>query len=271
MNHQQMQLLPQVFIVCAILSSANVLHAAKLAEVAVIDRDYLMIHFLDGEVVHKDDGQGAHAFEAHGHEAGQDTVKLYDPALNTSAAVQAANWTLKSTDDTGYGPSGKNPAVCYRKSKVNGHAENEWAGSDYRYDYTYEHFIYLKLPSPLKQENSYTLEFAQSINSDTQSKAFTFDIFSSVSEALHVNLVGYHQDPSVKAADLYVWMGDGGARDYAAFEGNTVYLYDIGSGDTHEVGDVAFWKRSGQDVGWYNLTRSDVWNADIADFSTSGT
>ncbi|MBD3346581.1 MAG: hypothetical protein GF401_16115, partial [Chitinivibrionales bacterium] len=47
--------------------------------------------------------------------------------------------------------------------------------------------------------------------------------------------------------------------------------YDIGSGDTHEVGDVAFWKRSGQDVGWYNLTRSDVWNADIADFSTSGT
>ena len=71
-----------------------------------------------------------------------------------------------------------------------------------------------------------------------------------------MNLVGYAPDAPHKAADLYSWLGDGGARDYSSFEGNTVYVYDVANGQAYPVGAVAFWKPGGADVGWYNLTRS---------------
>ncbi|MFP4681294.1 MAG: cellulase N-terminal Ig-like domain-containing protein [Chitinispirillaceae bacterium] len=247
------------------------LQAAKLQQVQVVDRDYLMVTILDGEVTHKDDGVGEHAFSAHHHEKGQDTVKLYDPALDVTAAQATDSWTLKSSDDANYGKAGLNPEECFRKTKTNGHAEKEWSGSDYQYEYTYAHTIYLKLPQSMQQGKSYTLEIAASTNSDQTTVDFTYDIFSSRSEAVHVNLVGYVPDPAIKSADLYMWMGDGGARDYSSFEGNKVYVYDVNSEQSTEVGQVTFWKASADDAGGYNLTRSDVWNADFSSFNTPGT
>ena len=58
----------------------------------------------------------------------------------------------------------------------------------------------------------------------------TFDIYNTRSEAVHVNLVGYVAASDHKAADLYAWLGNGGARDYSSFEGNTVYVYNVGTG-----------------------------------------
>ena len=95
----------------------------------------------------------------------------------------------------------------------------EWVGSDYRYEYTYQHWIYLRLPSSLQQGMTYTLEIASATNSDTASASVTFDIYNSRSEAVHVNLVGYAPDAPHKAADLYQWLGDGGARDYSSLRG----------------------------------------------------
>jgi hypothetical protein len=246
------------------------LQAAKLVEVGAVDRDYLVVHFLDGEVTHRDNGLGPGAFTS-AHELGQDTVKLYNPALDTGAATTAANWTLVSAQDADYSGAGRQPTACYRKCKVNGHAEGEWSGSDYQYQYTREHFIYLRLPVSMDQGASYTLTIAAGTNTDVTSRTFTYDIYQSRSEAVHVNLVGYHPQPAAKAADLYIWMGDGGARNYSSFVGNQVYLYDVNSRQSQAVGTVAFWKASGQDVGWFNLTRSDVWNADFPSFSTPGT
>ena len=62
---------------------------------------------------------------------------------------------------------------------------------------------------------------------------------------MHVNLVGYVAASDHKAADLYAWLGNGGARDYSSFEGNTVYLYNVGTGQATPVGIVTFWKPSG--------------------------
>ena len=98
----------------------------------------------------------------------------------------------------------------------------------------------------------------------------TFDVFSSRSEAVHVNLVGYITASDHKAADLYAWLGNGGARDYTSFEGNTVYLYNVATAQATPVGMVTFWKPSGSDVFWYNLTRSPVWNADFTSFTPPG-
>ena len=118
---------------------------------------------------------------------------------------------------------------------------------------------------------TYTLEIAPAVNADATTKPFTFDIYASRSEAVHVNLVGYAPDAPHKAADLYAWMGDGGARDYSAFVNNKVYVYDVASQQATEVGKVALWKASGQDVGYYNLTRSTVWNVDFPSLTTPGT
>ena len=88
---------------------------------------------------------------------------------------------------------------------------------------------------------------------------------------MHVNLAGYAPDAPHKAADLYQWLGDGAARDYSSFEGSTVSLYDVANARSYPVGQVAYWKPSGEDAGFYNLTRSAVWNADFSAFSESGT
>jgi hypothetical protein len=139
-----------------------------------------------------------------------------------------------------------------------------------------EHNIYLKLPASLTQGKTYTIEINSSTNSDTLSKTITFDIFNSPSEAVHVNLVGYLADSSVKAVDLFMWMGDyntvsATGRDYSTFVGKKVYIYNVNTSTSQQVGTVAFWKNSAQDVGGYNLTMSNVWKADFTGFNTPGT
>lgn len=101
-------------------------------------------------------------------------------------------------------------------------------------------------------------------------ESFTFNIFNSVSEAIHVNLVGYSPDAPHKAADLYHWLGSGGPRDYSSFEGNTVYLHNVATGAAQAVGAVQFWKQSGTDVFNYNLTGSDVWAIDFSGAAMPG-
>ncbi|MBN1456774.1 MAG: hypothetical protein JW912_02865, partial [Sedimentisphaerales bacterium] len=251
--------------------SANAF-AAKLVGIKVIDKDYVQVNFIDGEVNFVDDGLGSTAYTSN-HDTANNYVVLYGTALNTTNAVLPANWIIKSTDDANYGTTGLNPTNCYRKSKLNGMAEMDWdvPANDWSYEYTMEHTVYLKLPHSMKQADSYTVEINANTNSDVLSQTVDFDIFNSRSEAVHVNLVGYLSDASIKAVDLYIWMGNGGARDYSAFQGNTVYIYDVNTSAAQAVGTVAFWKSSGSDVFWYNFTQSDVWKADFTGFNTPGT
>jgi endoglucanase len=255
-----------------IIISSNAF-AAKLVGIKVIDKDYIMVHFIDGEVTFVDDGLGSTAYTAN-HETSNNAAVSYGGALNTASAVLAANWVIKSTEDTNYGTTGLNPTICYRKSKLNGMAEMNWntPGNDWNYDYTMEHTVYLKLPYSMAQGKNYTIEINTNTNSDVLSRTILFDIFNSPSEAVHVNLVGYLNDTSIKAADLYIWMGDGGARNYAGFVGNKVYIYNVNTSASQQVGTVAFWKNSStNEAGWWNLTASNVWKADFTGFNTPGT
>jgi endoglucanase len=259
---------PAVFIAAIFYPFLSV-HAAKLAEVSVLDQEFLMVHFLDGEVVFRDNAAGAHAYEPFAHETGMDTVKKYGAALSTTDAVSATSWTIKSGQDANYGAAGKNPLKCYRKSKLNGMSEQDWVSSDYHYEHTMEHFIFLRLSSNLVQGNSYTLEIKSSTNSDSLIVPFTFDIYSSRSEAIHVNLVGYIPASPSKAVDLYYWMGDS-SRNYKPYEGKTVYLYNVATKEKQQVGTVAFWKKSAGEAQGYNFTQSSVWNADFPGVTTPG-
>jgi endoglucanase len=98
----------------------------------------------------------------------------------------------------------------------------------------------------------------------------TFDIYRSRSEAIHITLVGYAPEATIKAADLYYWMGSGGARNYSSFQGNNIYIYNVNTQASTQAGVVDFWMDGGTDVGWYNLIRSGVWRADFSNFFHSG-
>lgn len=236
----------------------NDAQAAKLIEVGVLDKDYLIVHLSDGEVIHHEDGRG------------EEVIK-HTPELNVSAAVQSGNWTITSSQDSNYSGSGQNPQKCYRKKKLSGHAQLDWSGNDFNYDHTYDQWIFLELPNSLQQGAAYSLSIHPAINSDTPSASFTFDVYTHRSEAIHVNLVGYAPQAPHKAADLYYWMGSGGARDYTSLQGNQVFVYNVDTKVATKAGVVDFWMSGGTDVGWYNLTRSDVWRADFSTVTTPGT
>lgn len=235
----------------------------KFRGVHVIDQDYLMIHFVDGEVLFHENTSGPCAYD-HCTEPGDNSVASYGDPLNVDVATSTSSWQITSADDAAY-ESSIEPTNCYRKSKLNGMAQLEWNGSigDYNYDYTMEHWIYLALPSPLTQGSTYTVRIDSATNTDITAYTFTYDIFNSRSEAVHVNLSGYRPDSAIHAADLYHWMGDGESRDYSNFEGNTVYLYNVDTQATQEVGQVAFWQQSEVELSLHNFTQSSVWNADF--------
>jgi endoglucanase len=237
---------------------------AKLVEVRSIDDEYLMVHWQDGTVEYKDDGQGQGAYMGH-ETGGGDLLKTFDPALNIAHATNAASYTLASTDDANYSTP-LNPSQAHRKTKVNGNT-NKWPEPPF----TLEHTIFLKLPRKMQQGKHYTLNIAPGTNTDVTTREFAFDIFGSVSEAIHVNIVGYSPDTTMKSGDLYMWLGDGGGRDYSSYVGKKVIIQNVDSGEQHTVGAVSFWKPSGNDFGNWNLTRSDVWNCDFSSFTGTGT
>lgn len=239
--------------------------ASKLVEVRTADDETVMVYWHDAEVEWKDTGTGPNAFRGGCDSAGE-VIHKFNPPLDTSAAVSPDSYELSSATDRQYAAA-THPVAAHRKTKVSG-TDRAWPDCNC----TLEHTIYLRLPKKLQQGAKYTLNIAATVNSDTASRQFTFDIFSSVSEAIHVNIIGYNPDhTAVKSGDLYMWLGDGGARDYSAYVGKNVMLYNVATRAKQDVGAVTFWKKSGSDFGNRNLIKSDVWNCDFSGFKGTGT
>ncbi|EDY81850.1 hypothetical protein VDG1235_1470 [Verrucomicrobiia bacterium DG1235] len=264
--------LPQL-LALLLLSNPAALQAAKIETIKAVDRDYLMVHVLDGIVELIEDISLMN--NPYGNLEGNSDLERavrYDPPLDTDTATQPTSWILTSTDDENYGPAGKPVSAVHRRTKLNGLALLDWNSSinDWNFDVTFEHTLFLRLPTPLRQGATYTLEIDSTTQADQTSKTFTFDIFHSPTEAIHINLAGYANGPGIKAADLYQWLGDGGHRDYSSFEGNTVYLHNVDTQENQPVGQVAFWQQSASDAGGWNFTQSPVWNVDFTGFDTPG-
>ena len=70
------------FLTFALLLSAMLLaplsaYATKFLDLRVIDKDYLMVHFRDGEVRYRDSGTGPSAYLGHTFVEGDDTLKVF--------------------------------------------------------------------------------------------------------------------------------------------------------------------------------------------------
>ncbi|MBI9070933.1 MAG: T9SS type A sorting domain-containing protein [Melioribacteraceae bacterium] len=249
---------------------SNTITATKLDTVKVVDKDYIMLNFKDGIVDFVDDGLGVNAFHGHHSEAENSFAVYYGSPLSLSDVADVSNWVIKSDDDSNFGSAGVFPEIVYRKSRVNGMSQKQWGSDDWIFDYTNEHFIYLKLPNSLKENKTYTIEINDKIKSDKTTHSLTFDIFNNPSEAIHTNLVGYMSSSRVKSADLYHFLGDGGNRDYSDFLGNDVYIYNVDTKQSELIGSVSFWMKNKTEKN-HNLTGSDVWNVDFTGFNQTGT
>ena len=230
--------------------------ATKLISLNVIDKEYLMVHFRDGEVHYRDDGTGPSAYLGHSFAEGDDTLLVFGQRLNTANAQKANEWKISSADDPSFGS--KAPLAVWRKSKP--------MNTDHLLKSELDHWLFLQLPQPMKQGRTYTVTIPQGIGSDQPTASVVFDVWKTPSEAIHVNIIGYSPSESIKSADLYQWLGDGGQRDYKAWEGRKVYLYDVKSGKKQQAGTVKFWKpasASSQEAGGKSLIGTDVWNIDF--------
>lgn len=215
-----------------------------------------MLHFRDGEVRYRDDATGPSAYLGHSFAEGDDTLKVFGQRLDVKVASQAAGWTISSTNDKSFGT--QQALASYRKSKP--------MNTDHTLSSELDHWVFLQMPQSMKQGCTYSINIPQGLGSDQASAEVAFDIWNSQSEAVHVNVLGYTPSEP-KAADLYLWLGEGGQRDYKAFEGKKVYLYNVANGKKKSVGKVGFWKSASAselEANKKNMTGSDVWNIDFA-------
>ena len=244
--------------VLAAIVSPQLLNATRLIGIKTIDKDYIMVHFRDGEVRYRDDATGPSAYLGHTFVEGDDTLFVFGQRLDPEVAGNAENWIISSKDDKGFGF--RSAVAAWRKSKP--------MNTDNTLTSELDHWIFLQLPKSMKQGFTYTVSIPEAIGSDKTEAEVTFDIWSSVSEAVHVNIIGYSPEEDTKAADLYLWLGDGGQRDYTSFEGKKVWLYNTETGKKQKSGKVTFWMsatESDKEANRKNMTGSDVWNIDFKD------
>ena len=243
-------------ILLAVLMTAAPAAATKVLGLRVIDKNYLMLHFRDGEVHYRDDGTGPSAYLGHSFSEGDDTLLVFGERLKTERAQQAALWRISSSDDKAFGTV--RPQHVWRKTKP--------MNFDHTLTSELDHWLFLQLPKAMKQGCTYTVTIPKGIGADETSLSICFDIWNQQSEAVHVNIIGYVPSEQTHAADLYQWLGDGGQRDYKDFEGRQVYLYNVKTQEKLNAGTVKFWKpaaASEQEAGKKALIGTDMWNIDF--------
>lgn len=226
--------------------------------IQVVDNEYLMLHFRDGEVRYRDDATGPSAYLGHSFAEGDDSLVVFQPRLDVAAAADASGWRVSSADDRRFKPAA--PGAAWRKSKP--------MNTDHTLTSELDHWIFLRLAQPMQQGCTYTVTIPEALGADVREVSVKYDYWSAQSEAVHVNILGYAPQEAVKAADLYLWLGDGGARDYTAYEGRKVYLLNVETGRSRQVGEVKPWKaasESAREAGAKDLTGSAVWNVDFSE------
>ena len=73
-------------VLSAVLMTVAPAAATKVLGLKVIDNNYLMVHFRDGEVHYRDDGTGPSAYLGHSFSEGDDTLLVFGERLMTDRA-----------------------------------------------------------------------------------------------------------------------------------------------------------------------------------------
>jgi endoglucanase len=143
------------------------------------------------------------------------TLTLYERLvgkyLDTEAADKVSSYLISSSGDNNYG-KGSSPEKVWRKSRPTGWTDTSWQMAKNQ-TYTARHYLYLKLPFPLKTGQTYLVSLP-GLNVSLSSVYYVHDPFNVRSEAVHASQIGFRADDPDKNAFLSVWMGNGGGYTY---------------------------------------------------------
>jgi hypothetical protein len=243
-------------------------HASDLVDASPLTDRIVLLHFKDGHVVH--------------HKLGQkrsDEKVVTDP-LDVKAASQAATYRISSLTDPSYKQC-RAPVDVGRKTKgtdfawFTDHWENGHAVND-RPDHSEEHWLYLFLPQPMKEGQTYTVTTG-TLAKNGGSWKLPFAARKARSEAVHVNLLGYAPAAPSKYAYVYHWAGDKGGIDLKGVAGKRFWLVDQATGKDAFTGKVAFRKSATNpetyqkaDTPNANYLDADVYECDFSAFDKPG-
>ncbi len=188
--------------------------------------------------------------------------------LDTNMADQTTSYLVSSPGDANYSKAVA-PQSIWRKSKPNGWADTSWK-VDNEQLYTAIHFLYLKLPYPLKTGQSYLIGLP-GLNLDKSAFYYVHDPMYVRSDAVHVSQIGFRADDPDKNAFLSLWMGNGGGYIYP--ENLEFYLINDKTNEKVFTGKAVMqWKGSDPEgIGSkINHSKSDVIRLDFSSFNTPG-
>lgn len=255
-----------------ILTVPNTSKATKLVEILPVDNRCLVLHFQDGAVEYNWDdtisgscnGWDYFHTEKWSLCPDKDQYIAFGNPLNVELVKQPGSFRILSKDDENYSENGTVPISVFRKSKV-------WEAAIDERKPAMHHWIYLELPFPMQTGKTYTLKIDGKTNSGEELKLFTFDELNQESPAIKISNIGYEAGAAFKSADLYLWMGDGGGRDFSRFYGTPFYLVDAKSEKKTYTGKLKF-RMSKQAEPEYDrdFTGTDVWECDFSSFNIPG-
>lgn len=260
------------FIIILITFSIGSVSATKLIKVQPVDDKALMIHWQDGYVEYNWDDSTSGSCngwdylytEKWSRCQDKDQYVPYGKPLALDLVQITGSFLIHSKDDISYGVKGRQPLQVYRKSKV-------WEASHDERIPAMHHWIYLELPSALQKGKTYTLNIDPTTNTDRQMIQFTFEEFSLESPAIKISNIGYEKEAVHKSADVYLWMGDGGERDFSRFTGKPWHLYEVKTGKKVMSGALQFRMKNKPEPEYQqDFTMADVWECDFSKFKKSG-
>jgi endoglucanase len=233
---------------CILALLSNDIIAADIIYLSPIKGDILLLHFREGE---KNTSE-CEDFNLNGC----DNI-WYSGILDQTLARITSSYTISSTDDTNYS-SALNPSIISYKAKKEAGFMSYW--------------VYLELPSDLKEGSSYTITFT-GLASNKNSETIIFNTKNLRSESVHVNQIGYVPNANLKYAYVYQWMGTEGGVDYTTLEGNNYYLVrhsdsavvyasaDYGKGLSLRS-DIELEQSGSSRLGWNGTA---IWECDLSD------
>lgn len=259
------------FSIIAIIFATNSM-AAKLLDISPVDNQCVVIHWQDGMVEYNWDDHTSGSCNGWDYLhtenwhlcPDKDQYIPFGLPLNTTLAQQPGSFTITSPGDVNYGEPGKQPVKIYRKSKV-------WEAAHDERKPVMHHWIYLDLPSPMQHGKSYRIAIDENMNSGENLKIFNFNEFTAESPSIKISNIGYEKDAVHKSADVYLWMGDGGGRDFSRLTGAPWHLYDVRAEKIAHSGKLEFRMQNTTEPGVeFDLTGADVWECDFSAFNKAG-
>jgi len=239
------------------------LSASDIVKFTVLTDKIFVLQFDDGYIQH------------YGYHQNASQSKVFLSPLDELMASKTQSYTIISPDDPDF-KNPVNPIKVGRKSMVNDISNDcQWNGQNCMCDYIKEHTVYLYMPFEIKKGKTYIIKTGN-LASNKKADTLKYELFRTMSPAIHINQAGFIPDAAVKYAYISHWMGDAGPLNLEYIQGNKFYLFDYINNKVAYTGNIK--KRAdlhtsppdGTKIESKLFSGAGVWECDFSDFKTPG-